>query len=120
MPSHRQERVRELLKRELSRILVREFQTANAGLMSVNEVALTGDLKQATVYVGIVGSADQCRRGFGLLDQHRLRLQSMLGAAVILKHTPELRFVPDESIQRGNRVLRIIDEIETQKPGENS
>lgn len=116
MQSRRQERVRELLKRELSNLLLREFRGVDVGLLSVNEVDLSGDLQLATAHVGIVGSAEQRRRGFELLEHHRLRLQSALGGAVVLKHTPELRFVPDDSIQRGNRVLRVIEEIEKTLP----
>ena len=120
MQNRRHERVRELLKRELSVILHREFRLADAGLMSVNEVTLSGDLQQATVYVGIVGSVEQRQHGFELLEQHCGRLRGLLGGSVILKHTPELRFVADDSIERGNKILKIIEDIEKSLPPQAS
>jgi len=112
MYNRRHERVRELLKRELSSILLREFPIAETGLLSVNEVVVSGDLQSALIYVGIVGSSDQQKRALALLQQHRSRIQSLVGSAVVLKYTPQLRFVADDAIVRGNRVLQIMDEIE--------
>jgi ribosome-binding factor A len=117
MQGRRHERVRELLKRELSAILLREFPIAQVGLISVNEVTLSGDLKSATAYVGFVGSAEQRKVGFDLLHEHRARLRGLMGHAVSLKYTPELRFVMDDAIARGNRVLALLDEIEHSTPG---
>ena len=68
MQSRRHERVRELIKRELSSILLREFPVSEAGLLTVNEVALAGDLQSAVVYVGVVGSPEQRRQGLAALN----------------------------------------------------
>jgi ribosome-binding factor A len=118
MQNRRYERVRELLKRQLSEILLREFPVAETGLMTVNDVDLSGDLRVATVYVGIVGTADQQRVGLARLTQHRKRIQGMMGGAVVLKYTPELRFVVDDSVARGNRVLQIIEDLEQSPPAD--
>jgi ribosome-binding factor A len=116
MQSRRHERVRELIKRELSSILLREFPVSEAGLLTVNEVALAGDLQSAVVYVGVVGSPEQRSQGLAALNQQRARIQSMVASAVVLKYMPQLRFVADEAIARGNRVLEIIEEIERAAP----
>lgn len=116
MASLRQERVRELLKRELGEVIRREFPVAEAGLISVNEVVMAGDVKSATVFISILGNADQQKRGFHLLEQHRNRIQGLLGRAVVLKYTPTLRFVLDDSLARGDRVIQIIEEIEKTLP----
>ncbi len=120
MQGRRHDRVRELLKRELSTLLLREFSLAEAGLLAVNEVRLSGDLKQATAYVGVVGTPAQRRRAFELLREHRPRLQALLGHAVTLKYTPELHFVADEAVARGNRVLQILNDLEKTLPAESS
>jgi ribosome-binding factor A len=112
MPSLRLQRVRELLKREIGEVIRREVPVAEAGLITVNDVDVTSDLHSATVYVGILGNAEQQKKGFTELNQHRKRIQGLMGKAVVLKYTPQLRFVLDESIEHGNRVLRIIDELE--------
>jgi len=104
--------VRELLKREIGEVIRREIPVGESGLLTVNDVALAGDLQSAAVYVGIVGTAEQQRKGFELLRKERLRIQGLVGRAVVLKYTPRLRFVRDDSVERGNRVLRIMEEIE--------
>lgn len=119
MQSLRLERVRELLKRELGEIVRREIPIAEAGLLTVNEVDLSSDLQSAKVYVGVVGTVEQRKRATGLLAQERKRLQGLVGRSVVLKYTPQLHFVLDESIERGNRVLKILDELErSAAPGE--
>ena len=63
----------------------------------------------------------QRKKGFNLLHAGRKRIQGMVGQAVVLKYTPHLRFVMDESATRGNRVLDIIEDIEkTFPPHEDS
>jgi len=112
MPSLRLQRVRELLKRAIGETLRREFPVSEVGLITVNDVAVAGDLKSAIVYISILGHADQQKRGLHLLELHRKRIQGLVARSVVLKYTPTLRFMPDDSIERGNRVLAIIDEIE--------
>jgi ribosome-binding factor A len=118
MSSHRHERVRELLKREIGEVIRREIPVDQAGLVSVNDVDCAGDLKSARVFVSILGNADQQKRGLEMLTQHRTRIQGLVGRAVVLKYTPTLQFVIDDSVVRGNRVLQIIDEIERSAPAE--
>jgi ribosome-binding factor A len=104
--------VRELLKREIGEVIRREIPVTDAGLVSVNDVEPAGDLKSATVFISILGNADQQKRGLALLTQHRARIQGLVARAVVLKYTPTLRFVMDDSVVRGNRVLEIIEELE--------
>ena len=77
---------------------------------------MAGDLKSATVFISILGNADQQKRGFQLLNEHRVRLQGLMARAVVLKYTPTLKFLFDDSIVRGNRVLQIIEELEKSTP----
>jgi ribosome-binding factor A len=116
MASLRHERVRELLKREIGEAIRREFHVNEAGLISVNDVDLAGDLKSAVVFISIFGNPVQQKRGLQLLTDNRVRIQGLVGRAVVLKYTPTLKFVFDDSIVRGNRVLQIIDELEKARP----
>ena len=116
MPSLRLLRVRELLKREIGEVIRRELPVSEAGLVSVNDVDVAGDLHSAMVYISILGNAEQQKRSFSLLVRHRKRIQGLVGRAVVLKYTPTLRFVMDASVARGNRVLQIIEELEKTMP----
>jgi ribosome-binding factor A len=121
MPSLRLERVRELLKRQIGEVIRRELPLSEAGVITVNDVLVTNDLHTATVYVGIVGSEEQRKRSMARLQKERKKIQGLVGRAIILKYTPQLRFVLDESVTRGNRVLEILDEIErSSSPHEGS
>ena len=117
MASLRLQRVRELLKREIGEAVRREFHVSDAGLITVNDVDVAGDLKSAVVFVSILGNADQQKRGFQLLTEHRARIQSLVARSIILKYTPALKFVFDDSIVRGNKVLQIIEELEKRLAG---
>lgn len=116
MPTLRHQRVRELLKRAIGEAIRREFNVTEAGLISVNDVDCAGDLKSATVFISILGNADQQKRGLTLLNEQRTRIQGLMAKAVVLKYTPTLRFVIDDSVVRGNRVLQIIEELDQAAP----
>src|SRR2546425_7768226 len=100
MPSLRLQRVRELLKRQIGEAIRREFQVSEAGLVTVNDVDVAGDLHSAIVFISIFGSAEQQRRGFSLLRRHRKRIQGFVGGAIVFKYTPTLRFLMDDSLVR--------------------
>ena len=120
MPSLRLQRVRKLLKREIGEAVRREFNVSDVGLITVNDVDVTGDLKSATVFISILGNPDQQKRGFQMLAERRIRIQGLVAKAVVLKYTPTLKFVFDDSIVRGNRVLQIMEELEKSAPPEEN
>ena len=116
MSNLRHERVRELLKRAIGEAIRREFLVNDVGLITVNDVEVGGDLKSAVVFITILGNAGQQKRGLQVLEEHRIRLQGLVAKAVVLKYTPTLKFIMDDSIVRGNRVLQILDELEKTSP----
>jgi ribosome-binding factor A len=120
MGSHRLLRVRELLKREIGEILRRELPVDQAGVITVNDVDLSGDLRNAKVFIGFLGSSEQQRTAMAMLQHNRARIQNLMAKAVFLKYIPRLHFVIDESVTRGNRVLQIIAELEKEPPSDAS
>jgi ribosome-binding factor A len=117
MPTLRHERVRELLKRAIGESVRREFNVNDVGLITVNDIDVGGDLKSAVVFISVLGKADQQKRALQVLEEHRIRIQGLVAKAVILKYTPTLKFVVDDSIVRGNKVLQIIEELEKESAG---
>jgi ribosome-binding factor A len=107
---HRHLRVNELVKRELSAIITREINFEGV-LVSVNAVDVTPDLKNAHVFVSTLGGI----KGASVIDRleaHRPALQAELSRHVVLKYTPHLIFHLDDSIERGARVLEILQDLE--------
>jgi ribosome-binding factor A len=106
---HRQLRVNELVKRELSSIIAREINFEGA-LVSINGVDVAPDLKSAQVFVSILGAGNG-KSVIDKLEAFRPALQAALSRHVVLKYTPHLIFHLDESIKRGARVLEIMDDL---------
>jgi ribosome-binding factor A len=116
MPNLRHERVRELLRRAIGEAIRREFHVSDVGLITVNDVEVGGDLKSAVVFITILGNPTQQKHGLQVLEQNRIRIQGLVAKSVVLKYTPTLKFIVDDSIVRGNRVLQILDELEKVSP----
>ena len=112
MPSLRLQRVQELLKRTVGEILRRESSMEKYGLITVNNVKVTSDLRSAVVFTSILGSDQQKKRGTEWLQKKRKRLQGQLAREVILKYSPELKFVVGDTIHEGDRILEILDELD--------
>ncbi|HEY7002258.1 MAG TPA: 30S ribosome-binding factor RbfA [Candidatus Udaeobacter sp.] len=107
---HRMLRVNEVVKRELSRIIAREISFEGA-LVSISHVDVTSDLKNAHVFVSVLGT-DARESVMNKLASHRQVLQAELARHVTMKYTPHLIFHLDDSIERGARVIEIMQEIE--------
>jgi ribosome-binding factor A len=96
-------------------------------LVSVRSVDITPDLKNAHVFISAIGTKWQKEQAVEVLNSHRQQLQHELSRRVVLKYTPLLHFQIDESIERGTRVLSLLDEIgptlsedgETQPPSQD-
>ena len=111
---HRLDRVNEVMKRELSALLQREFTFA-AKLVTIQQVDTTPDLKQAHVYISVIGSPAESREAMAQLHDKRTALQHELAKRVVIKFTPQLHFHLDDTIERGTRVLSILEELQLPK-----
>jgi ribosome-binding factor A len=112
MAARRLDRVRELLKRELGEIIRRELPIEEVGVVTVNHVDVSPDLHSAAVFVSSVGSQEQRANFLQKLRKKTGLIQGKLAGSIVLKHSPRLRFLTDDSIQKGDRVLQILDELQ--------
>jgi ribosome-binding factor A len=103
-------RVCEVLKREIGVLATRDFDF-HGDLITISSVDITPDLKQAHVYISALGSPGASRRALELFEKNRTHLQTELSRRMQIKHTPHLHFHMDESIERGTRVIGIMDEL---------
>jgi ribosome-binding factor A len=101
------------MKHELADILSKDFEFGGA-LVTIHEVDLTPDLKQAHIYIGIIGREDCQADAMRKLTKAAHTISQKLSKRVILKNTPSLHFKHDDSVERGVRVLGIIEEIDAQ------
>ncbi len=108
--SQRLARINELLKREISACLEKSFEFPGI-LVTIHGVETAVDLKTAQVYVGVIGNPDETRDAIHRLNAKRGMIQGIVMKRVVLRCTPVLHFQIDESIERGSRVLSILNEI---------
>lgn len=106
--SRRLDRVNELLKREISRVLQRDFEWKGS-LVTVNAVEVSQDLKDARVYIGVLGGHEE--KVIHRLNGERGSIQGRVMKRVVLKNTPVLRFVGDDSVVRGVDIVNLLDEV---------
>lgn len=117
MAKHRLERVNEMLKRELGDLFLREL-VFDAQLVTIQQVDVTPDLKNAHVYVSVIGTESQRKGVISLLHTRRPHLQFLLSRRIIIKHTPHLHFKLDSGIERGTRIIHLLDELNLLPPVE--
>lgn len=119
-PNRRIARVKELLRHELSEIIRREFSIEEVGLLTVNDVGVSRDLRSAIVFLGFIGTAAQRKQAPARIAERSKLIQSLIGGAVRLKFTPELRFHLDDSIAEGSRVIGLLEELQSSEPSAGS
>ena len=115
MASNRMGRINEEIQRELAALIPSVKDPRVTGMISVTAVDTTPDLKFAKVYVSILdkGDCDQVVKG---LKSAAGWLRRELGRSLNLRNTPELSFVPDDSIDHGARILSMLRDPEVVKP----
>jgi ribosome-binding factor A len=108
--SERMRRVNESVRQVLAEALP-ELKDPRIGLVTVTAVHTAPDLRHATVYVSVLGSARKRRASLLGLDAAHGVLQSRLARELRLKRTPQLTFEYDPTVERGVRMTRLIDEL---------
>ncbi len=121
--SERTARLDELLREEISEVLRREVDDPRIGFMTITNVDVAPDLRHASVWVSLIGSADERRLTLRALSRAMPFVRQRLGR-LRLKRIPDLHIKEDQTAERGTRILRILDglqqgtEIEAEQVGE--
>jgi len=118
--SHRIERVSSLMRHEISGLLQREVKDPRiTQFVAVTEVSISSDLKYAKVFVSCMGSEEEKKAMLQGLGAASNFLRNQLSKRLRLRRIPELSFEWDDSIERGDHLLQLIDKIsEEQSPEE--
>ena len=108
--SNRTVRVNELIQRELSDILHRRYQAETIAL-TITEVRVAPDLRDARLFVSIIGTDEVVEERLRWLRKNLHDLRMQLGERIVLKHMPRFTVSIDKSTIRGNRILQVLDEV---------
>lgn len=119
--SRRVSRVSALIKREISQLLLQEIKDdrVGAGMVSVTDVDVSGDLQHAKIFVSIYGTDQARAETMAGLKAATGFVRSELGHRIGLRRTPEVVFLEDRSLERGDRVLSLINQLSQDRPLEN-
>lgn len=117
--SNRTVRVNELVQRELSDILRKRYQSESVAI-TITEVRVSPDLRDARVFVSVLGNADEAAAKLRWLRSKSGEIREEVGRRIVLKYLPRFEYVLDESTVRGARILQVLDEIEPQPPRETT
>lgn len=121
MMQHRSERVAGEVQRILIEVLYGEINDPRIPhLLSVNEVKMNRDLSLATVYVSTLGDDKEKKDMMEGLNQAKGFLRSRVAEGINLRVAPDLRFVLDESLERGNRISALIDQVRAEDAARNA
>ena len=118
MAVDRLERVNSLLKRVIGESVFRVLQgdDANPGLVTVTGVSCAKNLRNATVRVSVFGEPAEQNRVLSHLVRRTHEFERIVNSEVRLKFTPQLRFVLDHSLEKGDRVLQLLDSLPDAAP----
>ncbi|WP_460192805.1 30S ribosome-binding factor RbfA [Thermosynechococcus sp. FA-CM-4201] len=110
-------RVAELIKREVSQLLMYEIrdERVGAGMVSVTDVEVSGDLQHAKIFVSIYSTDEVRRSTMAGLKAASGFVRRELGQRIRLRRTPEVVFIEDRSLERGSRVLSLLNQIGQQQ-----
>ena len=111
MSRWRPESVGQVIRKELSEILRKELKDPRVGYATITGVEVTRDLRMARVYVSVLGDEVTRRTTLDALAHATPFLRREIGARIRLRHTPDLAFAYDGSIERGARINRILDSL---------
>ena len=120
MAANRINRINEEVRRELSEVL-RDLKDPRVPMMtSVVSVSVTSDLRYATVYVSIFGSAEEKKEALKALKSSAGFVRRELGHRLNLRYTPEIIYKDDNSIEHGARINELLHKEAKTNAGEDS
>ncbi|MGP0128846.1 MAG: 30S ribosome-binding factor RbfA [cyanobacterium endosymbiont of Rhopalodia musculus] len=119
--SRRVSRVSSLIKREVSQMLLHDIKDdrVGTGMVSVTSVDVSGDLQHAKIFVSIYGSEQAQLETMAGLQSSAGYVRRELGQRMRLRRTPEVVFLQDLSLERGDKMVHLLNQIKETLPDEN-
>jgi ribosome-binding factor A len=110
-------RVAESIRREVSQMLLHGIkdERVGSGMVTVTDVYVSGDLQHTKIFVSIYGTDEVKAAAMEGLHSAAGYVRSLLGQRVRLRRTPEVIFVEDRSIERGMRVLSLLNQLSDER-----
>ena len=109
------EKLQELIKQEMSKMLLREIKDPRIGFVTVTDVEMTGDLREAKIFVSIMGDDEQVKESMKGLQSALGFIRREIGKRIKIRFTPEISFALDTSLDYSEHIQKILLDIEKQE-----
>ena len=118
----RVEKVQELIKQEVSKMVLQELKDPrlSSGLITVTQVEATGDLRSAKIYVSLMGSENQIKEAWAGLNSSLGFIRREIGKRIRLHFTPELTFMVDKSLDYSAHIQELLLKIKQDEEARNA
>ncbi|MEQ9355848.1 MAG: 30S ribosome-binding factor RbfA [Coleofasciculus chthonoplastes F3-SA18-01] len=115
--NRRVSRVSSLIQQEVSQMLLHDIKDdrVGAGMVSVTDVDVSGDLQHAKIYVSIYGTEEAKSETMAGLQSATGFVRRELGRRVRLRRTPEVVFIEDRGLERGTRMLTLLNQLSQER-----
>lgn len=118
MSELRVRKVQEFIKQEVSQMLLHDLKDPRIGFVTVTEVKVTGDLREATIYVSLFGKPEEKKASLDALNKSRGFVRRELGQRLKIYYTPEISFSEDASLDYGMHIDGLLKKIHKDEVGE--
>lgn len=113
MSNHlRIEKLQELIKQEVSKMLLMDIKDSRIGFVTVTGVEMTGDLREAKIYVSIMGNDEQIKSSLEGLQSALGFIRREIGRRIKIRFTPEISFALDKSLDYSEHIQKLLLQIE--------
>jgi len=106
----RQEKVEELLKIEISDIMLREIKDPRLGFVTITDVEVTKDMRHAKVYISVLGDEKAKEESLGVLNRAAGFIRGEFGRRAHMKVIPEIAFKMDTAVEAGARIFELLEQ----------
>jgi ribosome-binding factor A len=111
----RSDRLSSQIKRELSEIVLGMMELSAGLIITITEVELSKDLRLGKVYYSVLGGKDSKEKAELFFANHAKDIRMELGAKIRVRFIPELKYYFDNSIERGQRINELLDQIKNEE-----
>lgn len=117
MASRRIARLNDQIRADLAELIARQMKDPRvSGLISVTGVDVAPDLSTAKVYISVLGTPEERKQALTALRNASGFLRTQLATRLTIRRAPELHFMADTSIERGERIMELLREVESEHP----
>lgn len=117
--SFRPERLAEAIKKEVSELLTEELKDPRIGFVSITSVEVSKDLRYANIFASVFGGPSEQKASFEALQKAQGFIRGELAKRIRLRYTPEITFKLDESIERGSKLIALMNKVRNKDVGQD-